>query len=73
MISGLRRVIDIIGDVHVQFDKLVTLLTHLGYRDGGGAFRHPDRSVVFVGDLQGSLASLLRALATSTSCSKCAR
>jgi Calcineurin-like phosphoesterase len=44
-------VIDIIGDVHGQFDKLVALLKHLGYRDSGGAFRHPVRSVVFVGDL----------------------
>jgi Calcineurin-like phosphoesterase len=43
--------LDVIGDVHGQFDKLVALLAHLGYRDSGGAFRHPDRSVVFVGDL----------------------
>jgi hypothetical protein len=42
---------DIIGDVHGQFDKLVALLSHLGYRDSGGAWRHPDRSVIFVGDL----------------------
>jgi hypothetical protein len=42
---------DIIGDVHGQFDKLLALLTHLGYRDSGGAWRHPDRSVIFVGDL----------------------
>jgi hypothetical protein len=44
-------VFDIIGDVHGQFDKLVALLVHLGYRDSGGAWRHPDRSVIFVGDL----------------------
>jgi Calcineurin-like phosphoesterase len=43
--------IDIIGDVHGQFDKLVALLSHLAYRDTGGAWRHPDRSVIFVGDL----------------------
>jgi hypothetical protein len=42
---------DVIGDVHGQFDKLVALLSHLGYRDSGGAFRHPDRSAIFVGDL----------------------
>jgi Calcineurin-like phosphoesterase len=42
---------DIIGDVHGQLDKLVALLTHLGYRDSGGAWRHPSRSAIFVGDL----------------------
>jgi hypothetical protein len=44
-------VFDIIGDVHGQFDKLVALLTHLGYRETGGGWRHPSRSVVFLGDL----------------------
>jgi len=44
-------VIDVIGDVHGQFDKLVGLLSYMGYRETGGAWRHPDRSVVFVGDL----------------------
>jgi hypothetical protein len=44
-------VIDIIGDVHGQFDKLVALLTNLGYRDGGGAWRHSSRSAIFVSDL----------------------
>ena len=43
--------VDVIGDVHGQFDKLTALLTHLGYRDGSGPWRHPDRIVVFVGDL----------------------
>jgi hypothetical protein len=42
---------DVIGDVHGQFDKLVALLSHLGYRDTGGAFRHPSRSIIFLGDL----------------------
>jgi Calcineurin-like phosphoesterase len=42
---------DVIGDVHGQFDKLVALLTHIGYRETGGAFRHPSRTVIFVGDL----------------------
>ena len=42
---------DVIGDVHGQFDKLVTLLTHLEYRDDGGVWRHPSRTVIFVGDL----------------------
>jgi hypothetical protein len=37
--------------VHGQFDKLVALLTHLGYRDTGRAWRYPSRSAIFVGDL----------------------
>jgi Calcineurin-like phosphoesterase len=44
-------VIDVIGDVHGQFDKLVALLTHLEYAESGGAWRHASRSAVFVGDL----------------------
>jgi hypothetical protein len=47
----MTNAFDIIGDVHGQFDKLVALLSHLGYRDSGGAWRHPCRSVIFVGDL----------------------
>ena len=47
----MTRAHDVIGDVHGQFDKLVALLTHLGYRDNGGTWRHPNRSVIFVGDL----------------------
>jgi hypothetical protein len=42
---------DIIGDVHGQFDKLVALLRHLQYQNGGGAWRHSHRSAIFVGDL----------------------
>jgi Calcineurin-like phosphoesterase len=44
-------VIDVIGDVHRQVDKLVALLTHLGYHDTGGTWRHSSRSVSFLGDL----------------------
>ncbi len=43
--------IDVIGDVHGQFDKLVGLLKHLGYQDRTGAWRHADRTAIFVGDL----------------------
>ncbi|HXI49725.1 MAG TPA: metallophosphoesterase [Steroidobacteraceae bacterium] len=43
--------LDVIGDVHGQYDKLVELLQHLGYRDIEGVWRHPDRTAVFVGDL----------------------
>ena len=41
----------IIGDVHGQFDKLIGLLSYMGYRETGGAWRHPSRSAIFVGDL----------------------
>jgi hypothetical protein len=42
---------DIIGAVHGQYDKLVGLLVHLAYRDSAGAWRHPSRTAIFVGDL----------------------
>lgn len=42
---------DIIGDIHGQADKLHALLARLGYRRAnGGAYRHPDRTAIFVGD-----------------------
>lgn len=47
----MTRALDVIGDIHGQYDKLVGLLAHLGYRDRGGAWRHPDRSIILVGDL----------------------
>ena len=42
---------DIIGDIHGQADKLYALLDHLGYRETQGAYRHPNRTAIFVGDL----------------------
>ncbi len=41
---------DIIGDIHGQADKLHALLAHMGYEDRGGAYRHPSRTAIFVGD-----------------------
>lgn len=41
---------DIIGDIHGQADKLHALLNELGYVNRGGAYRHPDRTALFVGD-----------------------
>ncbi len=41
---------DIIGDVHGHADALRGLLAHLGYRRTAGAWRHPTRKVLFVGD-----------------------
>jgi len=43
--------VDVVGDVHGQFDKLVRLLARLGYSQSGGIWRHPKRTAVFVGDL----------------------
>lgn len=43
---------DIIGDVHGCADELEQLLTVLGYdADAAGVYRHPQRSLIFVGDL----------------------
>ena len=41
---------DIVGDIHGQADKLEALLQKLGYRNTNGAWRHPDRQIIFVGD-----------------------
>lgn len=41
---------DIIGDIHGYADKLEALLKELGYRQTGGAWRHPSRQAIFVGD-----------------------
>jgi diadenosine tetraphosphatase ApaH/serine/threonine PP2A family protein phosphatase len=42
---------DIIGDVHGHASRLEKLLEKLGYRDFNGYYCHPERRVVFVGDL----------------------
>lgn len=42
---------DIIGDIHGHADQLEALLSKLGYTNRGGAWRHPSRMAVFVGDL----------------------
>jgi hypothetical protein len=53
---------DIIGDVHGHAEQLEALLRHLGYRQRDGAFCHPERRAIFVGDLidrgPGQLATL---------------
>jgi len=41
---------DIIGDIHGYATTLQALLTKLGYRVEDGAFRHPERKVIFLGD-----------------------
>ena len=42
---------DIIGDIHGHYDKLIALLTKLGYAPRHGIWQHPaGRQVVFLGD-----------------------
>ncbi len=56
--------LDIIGDIHGQADRLEGLLHKLGYRHTAGAWRHPTRSVIFVGDLVDRGPHQLRTLQT---------
>ena len=42
---------DIVGDVHGHADALENLLSTLGYEERRGAWRHPERHMVFLGDL----------------------
>jgi hypothetical protein len=42
---------DVIGDIHGCHRELVELLAALGYSDDSGAYRHPTRQAIFVGDL----------------------
>lgn len=41
---------DIIGDIHGHADRLEALLGKLGYSVRSGAWRHPSRTAIFVGD-----------------------
>ena len=42
---------DIIGDVHGHADKLECLLRLMDYEEIDGTWQHPERKVIFVGDL----------------------
>lgn len=42
---------DIIGDIHGHADILESLLRKLGYQKKSGAYRHPERRAIFLGDL----------------------
>ena len=65
--------VDIIGDIHGQYDKLVALLAHLGYAESDGVWSHGGRTAVFVGDLidrgpkQLETVNLVRAMVASRS------
>lgn len=50
-LRGDARIHDIIGDVHGHADRLEALLLKLGYAHRHGAWRHPERTAIFVGDL----------------------
>ena len=41
---------DIIGDIHGHADPLRTLLAKLAYVEREGAYHHPERTVIFMGD-----------------------
>jgi hypothetical protein len=41
---------DLVGDVHGHADPLYRLLDKLDYTEVEGAFRHPERKMIFVGD-----------------------
>ena len=47
----MTNALDVIGDIHGQYDKVVALLDHLGYSESNGIWRHPGRTAIFVGDL----------------------
>lgn len=41
---------DLIGDIHGHADTLRELLAKLGYVERDGAYHHPERTVIFLGD-----------------------
>ena len=41
---------DIIGDIHGQADRLIQLLTRMGYTHNGDCYAHPSRKALFLGD-----------------------
>lgn len=59
---------DIIGDIHGEADALKRLLAKLGYQSHNGVFKHPARTVIFLGDFidrgpaQREVISIVRAM-----------
>ena len=43
--------VDIVGDIHGHADRLEALQRKMGYHHRAGAWRHPSRTAIFVGDL----------------------
>ena len=56
---------DIIGDIHGHCDKLEALLRTMGYRETSGTWRHPERTVIFVGDFVDRGPAQLRTVQTA--------
>lgn len=42
---------DIVGDIHGHYDLLLKLLSELGYQNNGETFSHPERKIIFTGDI----------------------
>lgn len=42
---------DIVGDIHGHYDLLINLLDKLGYKKSGDSYKHPDRKIIFTGDI----------------------
>lgn len=49
-VGAERMSYDIIGDIHGHADRMEALLFKLGYEQRNGAWRHPNRTAIFVGD-----------------------
>ena len=49
--TNLKQAYDLIGDVHGCAHSLESLLKKMGYQHRQGCYRHPDRKVIFVGDI----------------------
>jgi hypothetical protein len=58
----MRPVYDVIGDIHGHADALERLLVELGYAERGGAWRHPERTAVFLGDFVDRGPAIVRVL-----------
>ena len=48
--GGAMQKYDFIGDIHGEATMLRRLLARLGYSERGGAYGHPERRAVFLGD-----------------------
>lgn len=42
---------DIVGDIHGHYDLLLKLLKELGYQKDGEIYKHPQRKIIFTGDI----------------------
>ncbi len=46
----MKKNYDLIGDIHGHADELIALLNKIDYSLVNGVYRHPDRTVIFLGD-----------------------